>query len=174
MNPNYFARQNSWVSFFREADKGGGSGGNQKPQTVPELTQRVTALEGDKQKLTDDLNAEKQKVTTLEGDKQKLTDDLNAEKQKVTTLEGDKQKLTDDLNAEKQKVTTLEGEKQNAIKERDQANIEKTKANEAMAKAGITAPGSDSTHNQGKKDEGQKLTGRDLLAQEFNKDAAPK
>ena len=175
MNFSYFARKNPWVQFLQAADTGGSSGGGGKPQTVPELTQRITALEGEKQKLTDEVTAEKQKVTTLDGEKQKLTDEVTAEKQKVTTLEGEKQKLSDEVTAEKQKVTTLEGEKQNAIKERDQAKVDATKANEAMAKAGITAPGSDSTKREGEKqagDDDKNLSPAQRLAKIF--DAAGK
>lgn len=148
MNPIYFAAKNSWVTFFREADKGGGSGGGGKPQTVPELTQKVTLLEGEKQKLEGDLKAETQKVTTLEGEKQKLESDLKAEKQRADGLDAEKQKLEGDLKTEKQRADDLhakhaESEKQLAL------------AREQNARFGGTPP---ERHDGGKK-EGEKQEG---------------
>ena len=154
MNFPYFARQNPWVQFFKAPDNGGGTGGGGKPQTVPELTQKVTTLEADKQKLDGELAAEKQKVTALEAGKQKLDGELAAEKQKVTALEADKQKLDGELAAEKQKVTTLETDKQTVTKERDQFKVDASKAREEMAKAGITPPPSDAAKKEGEKQEG--------------------
>lgn len=133
---------------------GGGGTGSQKPPTVPELTQKVTTLESEKQALITERDAEKQKVTTLEGEKQALLTERDAEKQKVTTLEGEKQALITERDAEKQKVTTLESEKQTITKERDQARIDKTKADEQLANAGIKPPETQTTQEAGKQQSG--------------------
>ena len=62
---------------------GGGGTGTQKPPTVPELTQKVTQLEGEKQTLTTRAETAEQKVATLETEKQTLTTRAETAEKKV-------------------------------------------------------------------------------------------
>jgi len=115
---------------------GGGGGGHKDQLTHGTLKERLTAalakvtdLEGDKTKLSDELDEEKEKVTKLDGEKAKLAADLKTANERVTALTGEKTELQTKLTAAEGKVTKLEGEAKTA----DERASEKAAANGIVA-----------------------------------------
>jgi membrane protein involved in colicin uptake len=113
-----YTRALAFGMLMHNAEKATGGGTSAKPLTVPELTQRVKDLEGERDAATQA--------------KDKAEADLKTETESVTRLEGEKDvavkakdKAESDLKTEKETVIRLEGEKDAALKAKGEVEAAK-------------------------------------------------